>query len=432
MDQIETVIKSNLPTLKGLPAFEYDLTLRIGKIQFTAARVIAKTVRENYLAAMFEVVLVTAMITPSQYAQLVLPGHTNIQATLVKRRPDGSNKRVTLHRAILADNNNPLLANNNAYSTRTSEMDMGNISVVTFQLISAIDYDIRLRRFEGINFKNAMPITVLQHLLAANRLVDEYDQSNTVAKINTESGYVGQKFDTIEIDEGMSILDLPSYLQNEYGIYNQDLGCYLKNRNWYIFAPYGVAKHGDDGNKIVVINAPANRWRGSEINYKVEGRTLTILATGEVTHEKSSDAEALNGGTGIRYADINSLHVAKTSDNPVSNPKDYVTEYASSNYEAGFNNAPVAKGGFVANPAIYASALARRGGDVVEVIWERGDITLLTPGAPVRFITQNGPNIKDLQGTLIGAEEHSNVPEGGITETKHVAMVKLTLFLKKV
>lgn len=432
MDQIDVVIKSNLPTLKGLPAFEYDLTLRIGQIQFTAARVIAKTVRENYLAAMFEVTLVTAMITPSQYAQLVLPGHTNIQATLVKRRPDGSNKKITKYRAILADNNNPLLANNNAYSTRTSEMDMANISVVTFQLISAIDYDLRLRRFQGINFKNALPINVLQHLLASNRLVDEYEQSDTVARISFESKYIEQRFDTIEIDEGLELLELPNYLQREYGIYNQDLGCYLKNRQWYIFAPYGIAKHSDGGNKIVIINAPANRWRGSEINYKVEGRTLTILATGEVTHEKSSDAEALNGGTGIRYADINTLHGGKNTDNPKSNPKDYVTEYASSNYEAGFNNIPTAPGGFVANPAVYASQLSRRGGDIVEVIWERGDIALLTPGAAVRFITQNGPNIRDLQGTLIGAEEHSNVPEGGVTETKHVGMVKLTLFLKKV
>lgn len=432
MDQIDVIIRSNLPTLKGLPQFEYDMTLRIGKMQFNVSRVIAKTTREHYLAALFEVVLVTVIMTPSQLAQLVLPGHANIQATLIKRRSDGSNKVITKYRAIMTDNANPMLMGNNADASRTSEMDMQSVSVVTFQLIRAVNYDLRLRRFAGIVFKNTTPIKVLQHLLAVNMLKDEYEQTETVAAISTEEGFVEKKYPSIEIKESLELMKLPDMLQNNYGIYNQGLGCYFKNRKWHIFAPFGLAKHSAAGNKIVIINAPANRWRGSEINYKVEGRTLTILATGETTHVKSADREALNGGTGVRYADINSLDYTPDSDDPRSSPKDYMSEYVSSNYDSGYHNAPMIDTGFTGNPAVHASALATRGGDIVEVVWERGDIDLLTPGAAVRFITQNGPGIRDLQGTLIGAEEHSNVPEGGMVELRHVAMVKLTLFIKKV
>lgn len=427
--QFDAMLSQYLSQVEGLPDLDYRAVLSVGSYQIEALRVIAKTERENYLNSMFEEIIVTAVFEPSAYTEIILHGHEDMSMTLITKSFGTNLSKKRTYRAVLVNNRNVKLEGNVQSVDEIRIADQQSISTVQFQLIDPAAYNLRLQEVGGI-FKTANTMQVLKYYLSKIRLVDQYAKQSSVAAITSDAVYQTKSFREIVIPEGTKLQALPDLLQRRYGVFNQGMGCFLKNRCWYIFAPYSIAKQTADVDKLVLINVPPTKYRNLERNFVAKGRTYTILCTGETTHQRRSDSEALNLGTGVRYGDTTQLMsgMSDVSGAPKLTPKAYMSEYRSSNYKNDYNHTPMA--GMVDNPAWYASQLAARGGDIVTVTWERGTTDILTPGMPVRFITAYNDGIKELSGTLLGVEAISSVPLGGMVETRHTTQVRMTLFLK--
>lgn len=429
--QFDAVLNTHLEQVTGLPDWDYKATLTVGTHQITAHRVVALTNRQGYLDGMFEETLISISISPGQYSEIVMHGHEDMSLTLVKQTISGASSQQRIYRAVLTQHRDVKLEGNVQGVDQINDVDKVNISTITLQLIDPAAYHLRLQEVGGI-FKNCTAMDVLKYLFGTLRLYDEFSKSVAVASISADTNFIPKVYGSIKIPEGTKVQELPDYLQDNYGLFSQGLGCYLKNNCWYVFAPYSLVKAQVDTDKLVILNAPPSKYRNLKRNFKLEGKTITVIATGETKHQRRSDKEALNDGTGVRYADATQLlsGMSDLSNSPMLTPDKYMTEYRSSQYKNAYNHTPMAPERFVTNPTAHSSALAARGGDYVTVTWERGDIELLTPGMPVRFLTPNGEKIRTMTGTLIGAEAFSTVPTGGMVETRHVMNVKLTLFLK--
>ena len=428
--QFDAMLSQYLSQVEGLPDLDYRAVLSVGSYQIEALRVIAKTDRLDFLNGMFEETLITLAFEPSAYTEIIMHGHESMSLTLITKSFGTNLTKKRQYRAVLVNNRNAKLEGNTQGVDETSLADKMSISVVNFQLIDPAAYNLRLQEVGGI-FKNADTMSVLKYYLSKIRLVDEFAKQSSVAAITADSVYQTKTFRELVVPEGTKLQALPDLLHRSYGVFNQGMGCFLKNRCWYVFAPYSIAKAQVDVDKLVIINVPPTKYRNLERNFIMKGRTYTLLCTGETRHQRRSDSDALNLGTGVRYADTTQLMdgMADTSASPRLTPKAYMSEYRASDYKNTYNHTPMA--GMIDNPAWYASQLAARGGDYITVVWERGMLDILTPGMPVRFITSYNEGIRELSGTLIGAEAVSTVPLGGMVETRHTVNVKLTLFLKR-
>lgn len=428
--QFDAMLSQYLSQVEGLPDLDYRAVLSVGSHQIEALRVIAKTDRMDFLNGMFEEILITVVFEPSAYSEIILHGHENMSMTLITKSFGTNLTKKRQYRAVLVENRNIKLEGNAQQVDQASLADKMTISIVNFQLIDPAAYNLRLQEVGGI-FRNADTMSVLKYYLSKVRLVDEFAKQTSVAAITADTVYQTKKFSSLVVPEGTKLQALPDLLHRRYGVFNQGMGCFLKNRCWFIFAPYSIAKTQSDVDKLVIINVPPSKYRNLERNFVIKGRTYTILCTGETRHQRRSDSDALNLGTGVRYGDSTQLMdgMTDTSKSPKLTPKAYMTEYRASDYMNAYNHTPMA--GLIDNPAWYASQLASRGGDYITVTWERGTLDIITPGMPVRFLTSYNEGIKELTGTLIGAEAFSNVPANGMVETRHVVTVKLTLFLKR-
>ncbi len=437
IDGFDLVLRQQIEECTGLPQTRFDVEISIGSYVINPMAVVAFTQRQAYMENMFEECMLSVAMQPSEYSEGVLVGHEDITVKLIERPYDGGKPHVKMYRGILVGVKDEQMEANRADITETGLQDAMSISIITFQLISEAAYDLRLREVAGGQtiFANAASHDVLRYFLVKTRLYDRYSNKESVASINIDELKSDRVFREIKLPEGTPYLAIPDYLQDNYGIFPQGMGCFLKNQSWYVFAPYGLSKSAMDVRRLVLFNAPSARNRSLERNFKVDGKTITVIATGMSRHNKTSDSDALNGGTGVRYASLSSIDgavsTADPSEDPLRTPQDYMTEYRSSNYASPYNKTTTAKERFTDNPLKAASELAARGGEVMTVTWENGILDPLIPGMPVKFYYGKAGKVEMREGTLISAERFSTIPLSGIIEPRHQSMVQLTIWLKR-
>lgn len=432
MNQIDRIIQENLPLMVGSPDFRYEAVIAVGSHQITAMRVYMNSIREDYVAARYEERVLALVMKPSDYAKIVMYGHSDLTVKLTSITADESQRSVKIYRGVLLDLRDVGLENNNADRSRIEQQDAIGLSLVSIQLIDPASYELRLTYYDNIS-PDGIAANELKSALAKTRLVDKYNKQDSIGQLQMDDSFITTKRNII-IPPGTRLLDLGEVLQRDHGIYSQGFGMYLKNRTWFVFPPYTRLKEKADCWKLVIINVPANRYRKLERSYYIRGKTITLLLTGEVKHKDETDHDALLEGTGVRYSDPGKLMSERGSVDGTKelrqNPKDRMTEYNSMAYKSKFTNAKFSNDPFTSNGAVKASELAARGGSYIEGTWERSIPELLLPGMPVTFITQDGPGIKKLSGTLVGSETLTSSPQGGYLERIHSVMTKLTLYLR--
>lgn len=434
ISQFENFLREQQLNCFPAPSYRYEAEIKVGTYMFKAMAVPALTRRQNYYNDMFENSTVSIAMTPVHYSEIVLRGHEDISITLTRSNFDGGATSKREYRAVLMNYQDLKGEGNLAGVSNIADSDNTNISVVDFQILPPVAYALRL--FEvGITTRNEPAHKVLKYLLNRLRQKDVFPFSEAIKGINFDEDVSDRVFGEIKIKEGTPLLEVVRYLQDKYGIFQQDIGCFLRDGYWFVFAPFGVSKRDKDVERLQIINAPAAYNQGADRTFFISGKVTTIISTGEVRIKKNSDVEALNQGTGIRYANTKKLLDLSSSTDPTADPymkpQDYMTEYRGSTYNNPIQFTVTAKERFSDNPLKFSSELAKRGGRIVTVTWEHGSLDGLRPGMPVVFFTNDDGSVKREFGTLIGAILVSNVPIGGLIEPKHVQVVELTLFLKE-
>lgn len=433
ISQIDIIVRDNIVKMREIPPKQWELVINIDDIRIKAHAVASLNMNENYLEDAFGEYTVVAMFQPSDLTNVIFPGANRLEGTLLAKDQLGVVRFTYKYRLVLTNNQDPRMANNNSRSSDVRELNNISMVAVSFQMIDHASFDLRLAQ-HGDMTQDMHTLDALVYVLSQHQLKDEYGQADAVAGFDITKGYSETK-KYVTIKDGTFVKGVSSYLQQRYGIYAQGCSCFLKDKIWYIFPPYGVSSEGDKTKnfRLVVINAPPDKYTNITRNYRLEGTTATIIAAGNTSHKNTSDVDALNGATGVMYAKANTLlgGTSRKENGVMSGAEDYMKEYGTNEYRGKEKNIVVPQQAFVSNDAILTTALAAKAGDIVKVVWQHGDIRKLRPGCAVTFITQDERRIKTLYGTLLTAESFTSIPEGGIAERMHVENVVLTLFLKR-
>lgn len=427
---IDQVLSEHLKRAVGFPQLDITATVVVGGVSFEAMAVVAITRRERYIDDVFEDSTITLATTPSQYTELIQNGHENITIVVNRRPYSGGTIVSNRYRAVLKNYTDTKLEGNQAHSNESGEADKMSFSTVSFQLIPISAYDLRLREVGGI-FRDAMAYQVIEYFLSKLLLKDTYSREEYVGRIETDKGMLDKRYSALVVKEGIPLLSMVDYIDHHYGVSTAGIGWFLKRQVWYVFRPYDTLKYQEDVEKLTVINAPPSRYSQLEKNYTKIGKTLTVACTGETRHIKHSDMQALNGGVGLRFASLDAIMPTGESNSLVVDPKDYITSVRTRDYGNEYNRVATSSERFTDNIGKELSKLAFQAGEVVETIWENGSIDLLVPGMATKFIFEKNGKLMTMHGTLLSAEELTNIPHGGLIDRRYVANVKLTLFLKR-
>lgn len=431
--KFQIVLDDNLSRCIKLPKSKYEATLLLGSFQIKSMAVTYYSRLEDYVSNLFSLTFIEVNILPSQYYDLLQAGREHLKVKLTKLTQDNKIVNSRIYEAKLLGMGNEQIDNNINSIQNTDMMDKTSIKTITIQLIEQAAYNLLLREVGGI-FRNDNAANVLKYYLAKQQLHDTYAMDDAVGSITFDSEIVDIKHDSIVVDDGTPLVNLGDYLQERYGIYNQGFGIYLKDLQWHIFAPYNVKKRTSKVDRLVVINAPANRYRAIDETYNLSGYTHTVIATAPTSSVRLDD-NAMNTGTGVKFADPGKLLDGFSSDDPTAtepklDPKSYMTEYTGFDYNNEQMLTRTVKGRFDANPTVAASNLAATGGYVITAGWDNGIIDGLIPGMPVEYIYENGRNMYSMYGTLLSAHEESVPMNGSMLDGIMNTTVKLSMFLK--
>lgn len=431
--QFDYMIRQAIDKSSPEPDYEYTAIIKASGIRIPVMAVVSITYRQDYVQDLFPDNAITVAVTPSSYNDIMSKASDRLELSLTKKPFLGTVTSTTDYVAIIEGKSDARIEGNDAETQGANQLDNGNIRLVTLQLMDKPAYDMRLRSFGGI-WRDNTAHGILKFILGSIDLSSNYSSDDTVGSINSSGLPYDRVYKQIKIPEGTPLLAIPDYLQDTYGVYNSGLGIFFKDKNWYLFPPWAVSRQSGLDKTLTIINAPSNRYSGLDRNYFERGKTLTVIATGETKFQSQTDSNNLNLGTAVRFADAEKLLDGVTSEDPSADPvvnaSEYITEYSHSDYKGKLQNVVTAKERFISNPAIAASEMARRGGNIVSVIWHAGDIQLLRPGMPVLYFYRATNEVKELKGTLISAMTHSTV-DGSLAETKHKSYVTMQVFLKE-
>ena len=433
-DHFESVIRDQIEKSSYISDLEYDAIVKTNGSAFKAIAVFSKTIRHDYVNSIFEEIIVSIAMTPLQRTDIVRMSQENLSITLIQKTPKGKFNKNETYMAIPIDTQDERIESNLSGIESAGTGNDTDIAIVTFQLIKRAAYNLRLWECGGI-YNKCTALEVLKFILAHADLKDSMSTKDAVSQVIADESISAKKYTQIVIPDGTRFMGLIPFLQKEYGLSGQGIGCFLLDTRWYIHAPYNLLKTKLDINRLVIFNVATDKYAGITKNFQQDGRTTKIITTGESGSINLSNTDALNGGTGIVYGDINSLLPEALVDDPTTDPsrktKDYLTSIRSSNHDSPLQNTVTAKNRFTHNALPMTSELAKRGGTYITVTWEGGIITPFIPGMPVIFWYNKFGKPHKLSGTLVSVEEHGSLLNNSLIEKRHQSSVKLTLFLKE-
>lgn len=338
------------------------------------------------------------------------------------------------YRAVLIDQGNPTAEGNQAMVGTIDQLDLGDIAAVRFQLLDPATELLRAQSVGGI-YRQTTPGDLLRSALDITRAQVSLPQEQRIRGVDAVSYDNTTPRSQIAVPHGTPLTALPDWLQQRGGgIYSTGVGCYMQAQQWYLYPVYQLARYQQTSAALTIINVPARRFPNVERTYRAEGRSVTVLSTGEVTFRAVGEVSQVQDGNGIRFTDTSTVleGVGVVQDNRLTIARARRnSEFAAEARTSGVNHAPVLRSESATNAYAAYSQLAPRQGVAAVVTWENSVPALLYPGHPVCFYYVEDNVVKALQGTLLQCIHRTTLAEPGVTATRHRTDSVLTLFLEK-
>lgn len=236
----------------------------------------------------------------------------------------------------------------------------------------------------------------------------------------------------VVVNQRVLLVDLPGYLQHEYGIYKTGIGYFYHKQYWYVWPLYNTKRFELVQKNMIVVNVPRDKFPSIERTYEMRGTSLCVLATGDtLVHDQSNTAQ-YNEGNGVRAQ--RSSSVSGDEGMQVSQGQVVLqrgasnSEFVTSERPNGVNYAPMTHE-ITDNSYRMVSKNAANNGATVQVSWENANPELITPGMPVKYLYQRDTGIEQRYGTLIMSEVHYRLAQDGLADDAMLCDVVLTIFI---
>jgi hypothetical protein len=314
--------------------------------------------------------------------------------------------------------------------------NLGNLIQITVQLVEKGISEFKYTSAFGV-YPNNTPGNVIKGLLMhpLKALSDGEDKGYDV---HMEPPHNDTIMYQIVIPSNISLIDVPKYMQDTYGIYGSGMGYYLSQKMWYVYPLYDFGRFDKTKSRMTIINIPRNEMMGIDNSYTFNDGHLIVYATGDTKLIDTSSAGIERDGVGVRFAKLGNLidnHSVSTKGvTAIPEGRNVV------NIGLGVREEKVAKIKMVDgmhSDNIWkdtSKILANMGHNVI-LTWEASNHNLLYPGMPVRLIYKHrgrtSLETRSISGTLIAADSHSGTNQNSVTDNRYIGATVLNIFVER-
>lgn len=414
----------------------FDITLEIdagGKL-YSAKKINMIDTSERYIEDYCSDIVVEALFDYAEYFRFIFPQRKDAKVILTRRLMSelsdveipGVGDMVSVYRMVDIDNRDvdmqglPAVGGGNA-------MFEASLALIELPIES-----LRMTRVSGIYYQSN-GLDVLRYLLGAKSKELELAQEHIPVGVTVVPADTQDPREHVVIPAGTELLaELPSLLQRDCGgIYNHDIGIFLKHNMWYVYPLYNTKRYGIADSSVDVVVLPPNRSPGIERTYAVRGKSILISTTGEVRQKDVSDVDYLNNGNGVLYARATATwDYAEVTGNKatVSRAKN-VAEIMSVSRQSRMQNAPFSSEKVTDNAAYQLSKLSKRRGYMVYLTWENSNPDILKPGMPIKLHVPVEGGSRESLGTLVGLESNSSPVSSELLSRRYNTNTILQVFV---
>lgn len=427
----------------GAKPVHYMLTAKvlIGEDTIVPLKVMSVDFEEDFLNNYAEDFRITMVMGAGTYAKRVYPYLTNIDIELTftpigetdTAADENQGIKSERYTAVLIDTGNPIVEMNSRNTPDEESLNLSALYDVTFQLVNKSVEKLRAVMVGGI-YNNMTVEKFLKGLMTTASQSIKLDKSRLLKGVDMVTASNQLPRQQIVIKHGLPLVHLPHYVQHHCGgVYSAGMGYYLQKDHWYLFPCFDVTRFNATEKTLTVINLPPNRAPGLERTYRLNGDNLVIVSTGDVSYRDQSNTEQLNQGNGVRFTDANKLIEGFTTNEgnkAIASRGAINNEFLAQKRDSGLNIVTNGRKSITANPYVEYSALARRQGSLITLVWEHANRDLLYPGMPVKIMYLDGDEIKTLMGVLLKIHTYIAASEPGLTGRRHITNTMLGVFVK--
>lgn len=362
--------------------------------------------------------------------------------------PDFKTDYTKVYRMYLTDETNSTLSAESRASNSKEVSDISDTATIKVDLLEPAVELLRLYTLGGI-YNDNVPLDVLRYLLTDLSGKLELPKEEGIAGVDVVKADNTTKTSNIIIPHGTRPQDLASVLQMDCGgIYGTDIGMYLQDNLWYVWPLYNQRRFEEGGRNLLLVNIAANKFPGVERTWKLRGKQLVVLSTGDSVHTDPSNALQLNQGTGVRYvgatrvmqgfgdqgfgSDYSSKDTTGRVDNKcIVDKTKNVSEFNSITRE-GYSHVPFSDDKITDNAFAQTSKIASRNGSFVTMVWENSVPEFIYPGMPTKVVYLKSDGSEEVLGVVVNVQhqikDSNNTPVVG----KQRINTAVTVFVEKV
>lgn len=404
-----------------------------------ALRVLNHDVIRHYHTQYSDEISITLTIPAGKHAYRVITSRNELELTLEQTKASAHGVlsaeeaplAVERYRAILKVNDDPTLEGNSRELLAENTMDLQAPITIELQLISLAMEQFSVLTCGGTFRRTKVEDLVKYLLLSQSGLINLSDAYRPLGvdmvKVNDAT-----LREHIVIPHGLPTSDAVGYIHKFCGgVYSTGLSYYYQDDYWYVYPTYDYKRFQTATRQLVIINIPKHKLPGLDCTYLQEGNCVTIISTGEVTFDDTSDQRKRSSGNGLRFADASILFesAAQTADNKLLLSRAKVNnEFASSKQKNDINRVQMSDNRITSNVMYETSKLAVKEGVFIQLAWENADPSLIKPGMQTKLMYFKNGEIKTIYGIVLGLESSTQYQGYGIVTGRYNRTVGIQLF----
>lgn len=376
-------------------------------------------ISRDYVKNISEFILARCYLTMGVYLQKVAQYREILEASWYKipvRSDNGAvrtdkNRTVRRYRAIFRTDLNKIDSGTEAGMLSASAKDVTGVAQIFLELHSR-EFEVLMVKTTSGTFQNKQYEDLLRGII-----VSESEKITIAGKpvLNAIDIYPAdnKKANKCTIIPSLTpIVNLPTYLQEQMnGMYAYGIGTFIQyyrgKTTWYVYPLYNVNRFEEDIYKAVFYSLPANIYSGIDRTYVENGKTLKVAVSGQKLYKDNGELGMINDGAGIRMSDQSAMMKKPWTIDGDKGPKGVSNklnnEFIVKNRSDGLNFAKYRKNDSTSNPFHESSRIAFHQTAQVDLEWQNGDIDLLYPGMPIKYVFIEEGNRREIKGVLLNA-----------------------------
>lgn len=433
----------------------WDFTLLIGETRIPLTPMAYD--RAFNFDNLWQDVYIQALIDPTIFDSQVFPNRRTLKLEMTydyRRSHTGSEtqklKPVTdVLEVLLTDTSVKALTNPSVAGTQVKRVGDQTLTLIDFKVVDSDIADYYERSIAGIPHKSTMD-DVLKLFLRPGATPEPASRPPVLTPkeywFNDYSGIVGcqitppdntNRYPQVIIPFDTSLKELPEFLQENYGIYNDGLASCIDRGIVYVFPLAKWSRFDEEVKTLTITNADPNAFSGLETTYLVDDLgKVEIVSTGEVQHVDNSDWVERKHGIGKVWIDADTYLDGGVERNPddtiFAARSELMRDTADIERSDGRTRKRWSKNSITANGFAEETRERLKRTSVIIMEWTNSNHDVVFPGMPVMVRTQIGEKMVEIRGTLVGVNTAERKIKAGLADDNFASVSKLSILIPAV